>query len=63
MSEERIEKPYTSDINSPELIGEYKFNSKLEFKRIYLKQNTVSFHHKNIVNLYITYELDAWPKD
>ena len=28
-----------------------------------LKQNSVSFLHKNIVNLYITYKLDTWPRD
>ena len=28
-----------------------------------LKQNSVSFLHKNLVNLYITYKLDAWSKD
>ena len=28
-----------------------------------LKQNSVSSLHKNMVNLYITYKLDAWSKD
>ena len=28
-----------------------------------MKQNIVSFLHKIILNLYITYELDAWSKD
>ena len=32
------------------------------FKGICLKQGSMSFFHKNIVNLYINYELDAWSK-
>ena len=28
-----------------------------------LKQNSVSFLHKNKANLYITYKLGTWPKD
>ena len=35
----------------------------LKLKGICLKQNSVSFLHKNIVNSYITYELDTWSKD
>ena len=36
----------------PELVYSYG-NYELKFKRIYLKQNSVSFFPKNIVNLYI----------
>ena len=32
-------------------------------KRICLKQDSISFIHGNIVNLYILYELDIWSKD
>ena len=57
LSEENIINPYKSDTNfSPEL------NGSVYFKGICLKQSvkkSVSFHHKNIVNLYISYKLDT----
>ena len=53
MPEECIENPQTSDISfAPKLIGDYQFQ-KVEFKGICLKQDSVSFLHRNIVNLYI----------
>ena len=60
MLQERIKNPHTSDISfTPKLIGDYQFK-KVEFKGICSKQNSVSFLHKNLVNLYISYELDTW---
>ena len=45
----------TSDTTSaPELIENYQF-SRAKFKGIRLKQDSVSFLHKNVVNLYIFY--------
>ena len=35
----------------------------MESKRICLKQDSVSFLYKNIVNFYISYKLDTWSKD
>ena len=53
MPEECVENPQTSDISfAPKLIGDYQFQ-KVEFKGICLKQDSVSFLHRNIVNLYI----------
>ena len=58
LSEEKIINPYESDTNFfPEL------NGSVYFKRICLKQKSVSFLHKNIVNFYISYKLDTWSKD
>ena len=65
MSEENITPSSTTDESFyPEVILSYDGKHELKFKgHFYLKQNTVSFLHKNIVNLYITYELDAGSKD
>ena len=53
MPEECIENPQTSDISfAPKLIGDYQFQ-KVGFKGICLKQDSVSFLHRNVVNLYI----------
>ena len=35
----------------------------IKLKEIYLKQKSVSFLHKKVVNLYISYRLDKWSKD
>ena len=48
---------------SPELIDRFTRFFRMKFKGIYLKQDSASFLHKNIVNLYITYKLDTWSKD
>ena len=58
LSEEKNINSYEWDTNfSPEL------NNSVYFKGICLKQKRVSFLHKNIVNLYISYKLDTWSKD
>ena len=36
---------------------------KVIFKGISLKHDSVSFIHENLVNLYISYKLDTWPRD
>ena len=36
---------------------------RVKFKGICLRQDSVSFLHKNIVNLYILYKLDTCSKD
>ena len=43
---------------TPKLIGDYQFK-KVEFKGICSKQNSMYFLHKNVVNLYISDELDT----
>ena len=48
---------------SPELIDRFTRFFRMKFKGICLKQDSASFLHKNIVNLYITYKLDTWSKD
>ena len=63
MSGEKIKKStYFRCCFFPKLIGDYLFNNIVTFKGIYLKQDNVSFLHKNIVSLYIFYELDIWSK-
>ena len=59
MSKERIYILYPLDICfAPKLIGDYQFKN-MEFKGICLKQDSFSFLHKNIVNLYISYKSDT----
>ena len=63
MSEESLKNPSTPDNSfDPKGIVVYPL-SKVKFNGNCLKQDIVSFLHKNIVNLYITYELDAWSRD
>ena len=61
MSEESIKSPNTSDISFPPELVKRSISSK--FKRICLKQNSMSFFHKNVINLYISYKLDTWLRD
>ena len=35
----------------------------MKFNGNFFKENNVSFLHKKVVNLYITYQLDAWSRD
>ena len=54
MSEESIKSPNTSDIRFPPELVKRSISSK--FKRICLKQDSMSFFHKNVINLYISYK-------
>ena len=63
MSQESIKNPHTSDTTfAPKLNDKYKFGEE-EFKGICLKQDSISFLSKKVVNLYISYQLDTWWKD
>ena len=63
MSQENIKNSHTSDTTfSPKLYNKYTFD-RVEFKGICLRQDSVSFLHKKVVNLYISYKLDTWSKD
>ena len=56
MSREKIINTNESDTNfSPEYKSRYE---EVRFKGICLKQKSVSFLHKKVVNLYISYTLD-----
>ena len=46
----------------PEIIYKYD-KGKIKFKGICLKQHSVSFIRRNVVNLCISYELDTWSVD
>ena len=47
MWQESIKNPHTSDVNfAPKIIGHYKFNIIVEFKRICLKLESVFFFIK-----------------
>ena len=60
ISKESIKNLHISDITFlPELIDTYQL-SRVKFKGICLEQDSVSFLHKKIVNLYVSYTLDLW---
>ena len=64
MSKESITPPCTTGEGFyPEIIGLHGSKYELKFKEMCLKQNIVSFLHKDIVNLYATYKLGAWSED
>ena len=63
ISEKSITPPSTSDQSfDPEIIYKYD-KGKIKFKGICLKQHSVSFIRRNVVNLCISYELDTWSVD
>ena len=57
MSEEKIINPYESETNFS-----LELNDFVYFKGICLKQMSVSFLHKNVLNFYISCKLDTWSK-
>ena len=63
MPHESIKNPPTSDNSfAPKLITDYSPH-RVKFNGNCLRQDSVSFLHKNVVNLYISYKLDTWSKD
>ena len=54
MSEERIKSPSTSD-NS--------FAQKLLFTIQKFKQDKAAFTHRNVINLFMIFQVDTWSKD
>ena len=52
----------TGNSFDPEIIYNYG-KGKIKFKGICLKQDSVSFIHMNVINVYISYELDIWSRD
>ena len=65
ISQEIIKKPHISNVDfSPKIIREYKLNSRMEFKGMYLRNlQEIYFLHKKVGNLYISHKLDTWSKD
>ena len=53
---------YNKQSFDPEIIYNY-VKGKIKFKGICLKQDSVYFIHRNVVNLYISFELDTWSRD
>ena len=64
ISQEGTENSHTRDTTFyPELNDWLTRFGRVKFKGICLRQDSVSFLHKNIVNLYILYKLDTCSKD
>ena len=63
MSDEKIKPPYTtSKCLFPKLVW-YNSGIKLKFKGSCLKQDKATFTPKNVVNLFVVFELDTWSQD
>ena len=63
MSEENVTPPFTIHCNF-DLEKSYKYGKeKVKFKRICLKQDSVSVIHQKVANLYIHYKLIKWSRD
>ena len=64
MSNEKFKHPYTANKSHfPKLMG-YNCMIKLKFKGSCLKQkDQAAFTPKTVVNVFIVYELDSWPRD
>ena len=64
MSNENFTPPFTSNKSlSPKLIW-YNSRIKLKFKKSCLKQkDKTAYTSKNLVHLFIVYELDTWSQD
>ena len=61
LSNEKITPPFTLNKSlSPKLLWMNKSRIKLEFKGSCLKEGKAVFTPKNVVNLYIVYELNKW---
>ena len=61
---EKNQPPYIANKDlSPKLEWMNNSRIKLEFKGSCLKQDKASFTPKNVVNLYIAYELNIWSLD
>ena len=64
LSEESMKPLGTSDNSlTPKLTFIHKVKIAIKSEHCCLKQNITSFRHRDVVNLFIVYELDAWSRD
>ena len=64
LSNEKIKPPITANYNLfPKHIWMNNSKMRVRFKGSCLKQDKVPFTPRNVVNLFIVYELDAWSRD
>ena len=59
-ADESIKPPSTSDNSLALLLSYIGTKTRLKFVRSCLKQDKITFTHKNIVNIYIAYEINLW---
>ena len=59
LSTETIRPPTTSDNSLTPSLSYYDPKKRVKFAKIYLKQSSVSYSQRPIVNIYIAYELGA----
>ena len=64
LSNEKFTPPFTSNKSISPKSAWYNSRIKLKFKGSHLKQeDQAAFTPKNVVNIFIVYELDSWPQD
>ena len=64
LSNKKIRSPITANyIFSPEFVWMNNSRIKVRLKRRCLKQDKVTFTSRNVVTLFILYELDTWLQD
>ena len=63
LSEENITTPATSDNSFASNLLIHHSKIALNFEENCLKQDTVTFNHRNVVNLFFVYKLDIWLSD
>ena len=57
LSGERINSITTSNYSVTPLLDYYETKARVEFSGSYLKQDSVTFNHKMVINIYIVYEI------
>ena len=63
MSDETIKPPATSDNSLTPELSYYGTKTRVKFSRRCSKQATLSYTHKNVVNIYTVYELGGSSSD
>ena len=62
-SNEKFKPPYTANKSLFLELVWYNSRIKLKFKGSCLKQDQAAFTPNNVVNLFVVYELDSWPRN
>ena len=61
LSDESFKSSATSDNSLAPALNHIVFGTIKKFDGQYLKQDKVTFNRKNLVNIYIAYEINLWP--
>ena len=61
MSDESINSPVAFDDSLATSLNYFGAKIRVKFDGSSLKQDKITFNHRNIVNIYIAYEITLWP--